>query len=121
MNMRTLRLGLLASTLCVVLVGGGASVAWSAPAPLAPKAGPACVVKIASFMFKPDTAAEGDHVTLKLRLKNCTAEQQDVTVTQYGLQPPGCPVMDPVSRPVAIEAGGTYRSRSRMIAPSCTG
>ena len=119
--MRSLRLVLSASALCALLVGGEASFAWSSTAPPTPTAGPGCVVKIASFVFKPDTAVAGDHVTLKLRLRNCTAEQQDVTVTQYGLQPPGCAVMDPVSRPVSIDAGGVYRSRSRMIAPSCTG
>jgi hypothetical protein len=89
-----LRAVALAAALSVLFVGGGASVAWSATRPLPPTA--ACVVKIASFAFNPDTAAAGDHVTLKLRLRNCTTKQQDVTVTQYGLQPPGCAVMDPV-------------------------
>lgn len=113
---------LVGAAVCLLAVGG-MSAASAAPIP-PPVAGPAvtaCVVRIAEYAFTPATVAEGDRTVLKLRARNCTNVEQDVTVTQYGLQPPGCAVLDPVARPVAIAPGGVYRSRSKMTAPSCSG
>jgi hypothetical protein len=112
----------MAVVVSLLAVGGvsGASAA-QIPPPVARSTVTACVVRIAEYAFTPASVAEGDHTVLKLRARNCTNIEQDVTVTQYGLQPPGCAVLDPVARPVSIAPGGAYRLRSRMTAPSCPG
>jgi hypothetical protein len=117
MNPNFLRRSLGLAVAATLLALGSGSVAWSAT----PRAASGCTVRIARYSFSPDSATEGERIVLRLRIRNCTDTEQDVTVTQYGLQPPGCAVLDPVSRPAAIAAGGVYRSRSRMIAPTCTG
>ena len=80
-----------------------------------------CVVQITHFAFEPTTAPEGAPVVLRLALRNCTGHSQSVTLTQFGTEPPGCPIIDPIARTVTIKGAGSYRSRSPMTAPPCKG
>jgi hypothetical protein len=80
-----------------------------------------CVVAINQFAFHPSTAAEGEAVVLRLVLTNCTSQVQTVTLTQFGTEPPGCPVIDPLARSVTIKAHGAYRSNGHLTAPPCAG
>jgi len=80
-----------------------------------------CVVRIARFAFQPSTAAEGAPVVLHLAVHNCTGHSQTVTLTQFGTEPLGCPVIDPIARTVTIKGNQSYRSRSPMTAAPCKG
>jgi hypothetical protein len=80
-----------------------------------------CVVAINQFAFHPSTAAKGEAVVLRLVLTNCTSQVQTVTLTEFGTEPPGCPVIDPLARSVTIKGSDTYRSNSHMTAAPCAG
>jgi len=80
-----------------------------------------CLVRISRFAFRPSTVAEGDPTTLRLSIRNCTDGRLRVTLTQFGTEPPPCPVLDPVSSTVTLHPEGRYRRRTAMTAPPCPG
>ncbi|MBV8161901.1 MAG: hypothetical protein JO265_13335 [Acidimicrobiia bacterium] len=82
---------------------------------------PACVVTITRFAFRPSTAPENAAVTLRLEVQNCTPQPQRLGLTRFGTEPPGCPVIDPITKTVTIRAHSTYRERTPMTAPPCVG
>ncbi|MBV9413145.1 MAG: hypothetical protein JO148_16255 [Acidimicrobiia bacterium] len=84
-------------------------------------AGAGCGVSITRFAFTPSTATEGSPVVLRLAVRNCTKQAQTVTLTRFGTEPPGCPVIDPIARSVTIAARSTYTQRTRMTAGPCVG
>jgi hypothetical protein len=86
----------------------------------APSSG-ACIVRISTFEFDPSTAPSGSTTTLRTVVRNCTDVARHVTLTQYGTEPEGCPVLDPVPRRADIPPGGRMRSSSQWIAPDCAG
>ena len=109
---RCLRVALILLIPLVAALGSAASVS-------ATRRG--CVVAINQFAFHPSIAQEGEAVVLRLVLTNCTSQVQTVTLTQFGTEPPGCPVIDPRARSVTIKPNRTYRSNSHMTAPPCAG
>ena len=78
-------------------------------------------MQITRFAFQPSTAPEGAPVVLRLALHNCTGRSQTVTLTQFGTEPLGCPVIDPIAKTVTIKGNGSFRSRAPMTAPPCKG
>jgi hypothetical protein len=80
-----------------------------------------CVVRLTRFAFRPSTAPEGSRVVLGLSLVNCTGKTETLRLTQFGTQPPGCPVIDPLTKTIAVKAHQTYRAHTVMTAPPCAG
>jgi hypothetical protein len=80
-----------------------------------------CVVAISQLAFQPSSVTEGEKTTLKIRVTNCGAQLQQVTLTQFGSQPPGCAVLDPISWSARIPGHTTYSHSEPFVAPSCTG
>lgn len=106
--------------IALVLLVAGVGVGVRAPAIAG--ASPACVVTISRFAFNPNHVSEGDTTSLHILVKNCTDQQQNVTLTRSGTQPPGCPAIDPIGEPLSIAPHGTYAPPPEMlIAPPCAG
>jgi len=106
------RLALVLATCCVL--------GWQGQAEAAPQAS-RCTATITRFAFSPATAAEGSNVTLALQVQNCTRRTQNLALTRFGTEPPGCPVIDPITTGVAIKPHATYTQSTPMTAPPCKG
>jgi hypothetical protein len=87
----------------------------------AAQAQPACVVQITGFAFHPAAVAEGGATTLALTARNCTRQTQHTTLTQYGTEPPGCPVLDPVATPLTFRPRQSRVRNQMFVAPPCAG
>jgi hypothetical protein len=98
--------------LAVLLAPGAATAASSAGA---------CVVRVGTYRFDPASAPEGSSTTLRTTVVNCTGVARHVSLTQYGTEPSGCPVLDPVSRRLDLAPHQRVSSDSRWTAPSCAG
>ena len=103
----------LVAVLALACAGGGGATAVVQPS--------ACVVTISRFAFRPSTAPEGSPVTLRMTVQNCTSQPQRVGLTRFGTEPPGCPVIDPITRTVTINPQSAYSERSPMTASPCRG
>ena len=112
---RIRRRHLLAAAVAVVAVAPSFQSAAAAPTPAS------CAVKITTFRFDPAVAAEGSATTLETSLRNCTGHVRHVSAMQYGQEPPGCPVLDPISRPVDLQPHQRVSWTSDWTAPSCAG
>jgi hypothetical protein len=108
---------LAAAAVAVVAVAASFQTAAAASSPTPPS----CVVKITTFRFVPSTAPEGAATTLETSLRNCTGQARHVSAMQYGQEPPGCPVLDPISRPVDLQPHQRVSSTSDWTAPACAG
>src|SRR5258708_36098833 len=71
-------------------------------------------VAIKQFSFSPATVPVGQTSTLTLVLQNCTSQALQGSSTWIPQftgagtgQPPGCPVLDPVSFSYSVAPGGT--------------
>ncbi|MBV8386289.1 MAG: hypothetical protein JOZ68_08600 [Acidimicrobiia bacterium] len=80
-----------------------------------------CIARITQFAFSPSTAPEGSNVTLSLQVQNCSRRSQTLTLTRFGTEPRGCPVIDPITKGVTIKARSTYTESTPMTAPPCEG
>jgi hypothetical protein len=78
-------------------------------------------VAITDFSFHPDVVPPGAPTTLNLAARNCTGTTLKTTLTQYGHEPPGCPVIDPIAMPVVFAPHGIFARSTSLIAPRCMG
>ena len=106
--------------LLAVLLAACCVLGWQGRAAAAP-ARSRCIAKITRFAFSPATATEGSNVTLLLQVQNCTRRTQILTLARSGTEPPGCPVIDPITKGVTIKARSTYTESTPMTAPPCKG
>lgn len=93
---------------------------WQGHAAAAP-AGSRCIARITRFAFSPSTAPAGSNVTLDLEVQNCSRRTQTLTLTRFGAEPRGCPVIDPITKGVRLKPRATYRESTPMTAPPCKG
>ena len=114
-----------ASAIAATLAGSAPVAAATSPAArvaAAPASGAGCVVKVVRFAFSPKQVAPGATSRLHLVLDNCTGTRQVVAVTQYGSEPAGCPVLDPIAFHVTLKAHArSSRPPGAFLAPSCAG
>jgi hypothetical protein len=73
------------------------------------------------FSFVPNIVPPGGQTTLNLAARNCTGMTLKTTLTQYGHEPPGCPVIDPVATPVVFAPHGLFARSTPLTAPRCQG
>jgi hypothetical protein len=106
--------GLLTAGLALPVVG----TTLASPAQAQPSG---CVVQITGFAFHPATVAEGGATTLTLTARNCTRQTRHTTLTQYGTEPPGCPVLDPVATPLTFRPRQSRVRNQMFVAPPCAG
>ena len=74
---------------------------------------------ITRFVFRPRVVAEGKTATLHAVIDNCTDKAFAGSLMTYGRLV--CVVVDPISRPVQLPAGGEKKLPMRYTAPDCTG
>ena len=125
--MRTGTRWLVALSVTAGLVGLGAVSAEAATSP-AHRSTCTGTVKITSFAFVPATVARGQSSTATLKARNCTGTVQQTTTYWYGHFsgpgtgiPAGCPVIDPLPRPLAFTAHGTGSLQTTYrVFPTCT-
>lgn len=123
----------LVRTVFLVLIGGALAAlpAGAANANVAPADTATCTgtVQVASFTFSPASVQPGQSSTATLVLQNCTAVNQQVSLTWYGVVsgsgtgiPQGCAIIDPLPPASAtVPASGQYSRGFRYSEPaSCT-
>jgi uncharacterized protein YfaS (alpha-2-macroglobulin family) len=99
-----------------VLTGAVVSV----PTPVAQAASATtCQVRITQWAFHPSRVQAGDSTRLKLTLRNCTQQSQQVSAIWFGAGR-NCPVIDPAP-PTTLQLGPKQRLTKtwRIQAPSC--
>jgi hypothetical protein len=106
---------IVAATVVAATFGAGPAASAGTPTPAS------CAVRITTFRFDPDVAAQGTSTTLIETIRNCTGVARHVTLTQYGTEPQGCPVLDPISRGVDLRPHQRKTFRSQWTAPDCVG
>ena len=74
---------------------------------------------IAKFVFQPRVVAEGTTATLHAVIDNCTDKAFAGSLMTFGRLV--CVIVDPISRPVQLPAGGKIKLPMRYTAPDCTG
>jgi hypothetical protein len=95
-------------------LGGGAAHAASGAADAD------CVVRISTYRVDSTIQSDWDTV-LRTVVRNCTGQSRHVTLIQYGTEPEGCPVLDPISREVDIPPTGSWSHSEDVRAPACPG
>ena len=60
-------------------------------------------------------------MTLDLEVQNCSRRTQTLTLTRFGTEPRGCPVIDPITKGVRLKPRATYRESTPLTAPPCEG
>lgn len=114
----------------LLLAGSGAAAASAVPAA---STGPAvcsttAVIQITAFAFSPPQVTRGQSATANLTALNCTGATQQTNETWYGRFigpgpgiPPGCPVIDPLLRPVTFAPHAQVTtSTSYLVFSGCT-
>jgi len=74
---------------------------------------------ITKFVFQPRVVAERKTAILHAVIDNCTDKAFAGSLMTYGRLV--CEVVDPISRPVQLPAGGKIKLPMRYAAPDCTG
>ena len=74
---------------------------------------------ITKFVFQPRVVAEGRPATLRAVIDNCTDKAFAGSLMTFGSLV--CVVVDPISRPVHLPAGGERKLSMRYTAPHCAG
>jgi uncharacterized protein YfaS (alpha-2-macroglobulin family) len=74
---------------------------------------------ITRLVFQPRVVAEGKTATLHAVIDNCTDKAFAGSLMTFGRLV--CEVLDPISRPVQVPAGGEIKLPMRYTAPDCTG
>ena len=83
---------------------------------------PGCEVRITTFAFHPSHVQAGGQTSIRLTVFNCSRRQRAVTLTRYGTEPPGCPVIDPVAVQLLLDPVQTISlDQPNISAPICTG
>jgi hypothetical protein len=83
---------------------------------------PGCAVRITTFAFHPSHVQAGGQTSIRLTVFNCSSRQQAVTLTRYGIEPPGCPVIDPFAVPLLLDPLQKLSlDQPNVSAPTCTG
>jgi hypothetical protein len=113
-----------------LVAAGGASASAATPGTTA---GPAVctstsIVQINSLTFVPSAVAPGQSSVATLKASNCTAQTVQTTTYWYGRFvgptpgiPTGCPVVDPIARPLTFTPHGSASLSTRYTTfPSCT-
>lgn len=86
-------------------------------------------VHISSLKFAPTSVAAGQSSTATLKARNCTGKAQQTTTYWFGHfstatgagVPAGCPVIDPLPRPLALTPHGSGTlATSYRVPPTCT-
>jgi hypothetical protein len=80
---------------------------------------PTCQVRITQWAFHPSHVQAGDSTRLKLTLRNCTEQTQQVSVIWFG-SGNNCPVIDPAP-PTTLQLSPRQRLTKtwRIQAPPC--
>jgi hypothetical protein len=105
-----------------VLSAGGAQAATLASG--AAGAATACTggVSVTQFAFNPPSVPLGSASALTLVLQNCTSQPVQGSTAWFGTYAgQGCPVLDAISFPYTIAAGGSYTLTNRFGDPGFAG
>lgn len=104
------------------LVAIGGSAASAAPVRPATCSG---TVEITSLAFSPSAVPPGGSSTATLKAQNCTGQTISASATwiaQFqgagGGLPAGCPVIDPLARPLTFDPHGTVTQSTGYLVPS---
>ncbi|WP_031512284.1 hypothetical protein [Streptomyces sp. NRRL F-5123] len=107
----------------VPAAGGPAAADTAPPAACAP------AVVAGDLAFSPPSVSPGGTSSASLTVTNCTGEPQTVGETWYGRflsgssagLPAGCPVVDPLPRPVTVAPHASVTSATGyLVFPGCT-
>ncbi|MGW5349662.1 hypothetical protein ACWERV_03960 [Streptomyces sp. NPDC004031] len=110
-----------------------AAAVFAATGPAAADTAPPAVctpaVVAGDLAFSPPSVAPGGTSSASLTVTNCTGQPQTVGETWYGRflsdgspgLPAGCPVIDPLPRPVTLAPGASLTSTTGyLVLPGCT-
>lgn len=110
----------------VLLAGGGPASADALPSPTPQPGTCSGTIGIDSFAFDPAVVLPGASSDATLTATNCTGMSQSVTETWTGRftsatgtgVPAGCPVIDPLARPVTFAPHTQVATATSYLVPS---